>query len=103
MHNATALAAMYATCAHPHCTVPVTQCKAHHIVWYSRQGPTLLDNLLPVCEHHHHLLHEGGWTITMTPDRTVTWTRPDGTTWHTHHSPNRQPHTHHPPGRRPAA
>ncbi len=28
-----ALAAMYSTCAHPDCAVPVTNCKAHHIVW----------------------------------------------------------------------
>jgi len=88
-----ALAAIYSTCAHPDCTVPVTNCKAHHIVWYSKQGPTLLDNLLPVCEQHHHLLHEGGWTVTMTPDREVTWIRPDGSTWRTHRSPNRQPTT----------
>lgn len=98
-----ALAAIYATCAHPDCTVPVTECKAHHIVWYSNQGPTLLDNLLPVCERHHHLLHEGGWSVTMTPDRTVTWTKPDGTIWRTHHSPNRHPASGTPPGRRPAA
>lgn len=102
-----ALAAMYATCAHPGCTVPITACKAHHIVWYSRQGPTLLDNLIPLCEHHHHLVHDGGWSLTMTPDRTTTWTKPDGTTWRTHHSPNRNPETgprtDHPPGRRSAA
>jgi hypothetical protein len=100
-----ALAAMYSTCAHPDCAAPVTNCKAHHIVWYSKQGPTLLDNLLPVCEQHHHLLHEGGWSVTMTPDRTVTWIRPDGSVWRTHHSPNRPPNRPpHPPGqRRPAA
>ena len=40
-------------------------------------------NLLPLCEAHHHLVHEGGWTLTMTPDRVVTWTRPDGTCWKT--------------------
>lgn len=85
-----ALAAMYSTCAHPDCAVPVTACKAHHIVWYSKHGPTLLDNLIPLCEAHHHLVHEGGWNIRMTPDRTVTWVKPDGTTWRTHHSPNRR-------------
>lgn len=68
----------------------MTHCKAHHIVWYTRQGPTLLDNLIPVCEEHHHLLHEGGWNLTMTPDRTVTWTRPDGSVSRVHHSPNRR-------------
>jgi hypothetical protein len=99
-----ALAAMYSTCAHPDCSVPVTNCKPHHIVWYSKQGPTLLDNLLPVCEQHHHLLHEGGWTVTMTPDREVTWMRPDGSVWRTHHSPNRTPTSGTPPPRpQPAA
>jgi len=44
-------------------------------------GPSDLDNLLPLCENHHHLVHEGGWTLTMTPDRVATWTRPDGTHW----------------------
>lgn len=84
-----ALEAIYGTCAHPDCQVPVTRCKAHHIVWYSKRGPTLLDNLVPLCEQHHHLVHEGGWGISMTPDRVITWTRPDGTIWRTHHSPNR--------------
>ena len=86
-----ALTALYSTCAHPDCTMPVTSCKIHHITWYSRSGPTLLDNMIPLCEHHHHLVHEGGWTLTMTPDRTTTWTKPDQTIWRTHHSPNRQP------------
>ena len=84
-----ALEAIYSTCAHPDCQIPITQCKAHHIIWYSKRGPTLLDNLVPLCEQHHHLVHEGGWRITMTPDRTITWTTPDGTIWRTHHSPNR--------------
>ena len=108
-----ALEAMHATCAHPECSVPITRCKAHHIVWYSKRGPTLLDNLVPLCEQHHHLVHEGGWGIAMTPDRTVTWTRPDGTLWRTHPSADRRPridrprtdhpHTDHPHGRRSVA
>ena len=63
----------------------------HHIVWWTNGGPTILVNLLPLCETHHHLVHEGGWNLTMTPDRTVTWTRPDGSTWITHPSINRRP------------
>ncbi|MEM9516239.1 MAG: HNH endonuclease signature motif containing protein, partial [Actinomycetota bacterium] len=46
-------------------------------------GPTDMDNLIPVCEHHHHQLHEGGWQLTMTPERVTTWTRPDGTIYWT--------------------
>jgi hypothetical protein len=38
--------------------------------------------MVPVCEQHHHLVHEGRWTLSMTPDRVATWTRPDGTIHH---------------------
>lgn len=85
-----ALAAMYATCAHPDCQVPFSRCRVHHVVWWSRGGATVLANLLPVCEQHHHLLHEGGWSVEMDDDRTVRWKRPDGSLWREHHSPNRR-------------
>ena len=79
-----ALRAMHRSCAHPGCTVGFDSCRIHHIRWWTRdQGPTDIDNLLPLCETHHHLVHEGRWTLTMTPDRTATWTRPDGTHWTT--------------------
>ena len=89
------LAAMYSTCAHPHCQVPFSQCRIHHLVWWTNGGKTVLENLLPVCEAHHHLVHEGGWTLQMDHRRHVTWTKPDGTIWHTDTGPNR------PPPRRP--
>jgi hypothetical protein len=85
------LAAMYVTCAHPHCTVAFSQCRIHHIIWFTHGGATQLANLLPVCETHHHLLHEGGWNVTMTEDRIVSWIRPDGSVWMVHPSINRQP------------
>ena len=75
-----ALRSMYRTCGHPDCTVGFSDCKAHHVRWWWRDlGPTDIDNLIPLCERHHHLVHEGGWELTMTPDRVTTWTRPDGT------------------------
>ncbi len=78
-----ALRAMHRTCAHPDCTVPFSQCKAHHIRWWwKHNGPTDIENLIPLCETHHHLVHEGRWTVTMTPARIATWTRPDGTIHH---------------------
>jgi len=78
-----ALRAMYRTCAHPDCTVGFSNCKAHHVRWWWRDlGPTDLSNLLPLCERHHHQVHEGGWELTMTADRVTTWTRPDGTIAH---------------------
>ena len=71
---------MHRTCAHPDCTVAFSACDIHHIRWWGEHhGPTDIDNLLPVCDRHHHLVHEGGWTLTMTSDRIATWTRPDGT------------------------
>jgi hypothetical protein len=79
-----ALRALHRTCGHPGCTVPFESCRIHHVRWWTRdQGPSDLDNLLPLCEGHHHLVHEGGWMLTMTPDRVATWTRPDGTLWKT--------------------
>jgi hypothetical protein len=84
-----ALAAMYATCAHPDCRVPFSQCRIHHIVWWSKGGPTTLDNLVPLCSQHHHQVHEGGWNLSMTPDRHLTWRRPDGSVWLAHRSTNR--------------
>ena len=83
------LAAMYSTCAHPHCQIAFPQCRIHHIVWWTRGGKTLLANLLPLCETHHHLVHERGWNLSIDDQRRVTWTRPDGTVWFTDDGPNR--------------
>lgn len=78
-----ALAAMHRTCAHPGCTIGFDGCKIHHVKWWWKHlGPSDLDNLLPLCERHHHLVHEGGWQLTMTADRVATWTRPDGVVHH---------------------
>ena len=83
------LAAMYSTCAHPHCQVGFSNCRIHHIVWFSRGGKTVLGNLVPLCETHHHLVHEGGWNLTIDDQRRLTWYQPDGTIWHTDDGPNR--------------
>jgi hypothetical protein len=74
-----ALRAMHRTCIDPQCQVPFDACRIHHIEFYERDlGPTNLDNLVPLCDRAHHLVHEGGWVLTMTPDRMATWIRPDG-------------------------
>ncbi len=86
-----ALAGMHTTCAHPHCNMPFDACRIHHLDWWTRDlGPTDLDNLIPVCERHHHQVHEGGWSLTMTPDRVATWTRNDGTAFWTGSTIDRQ-------------
>jgi hypothetical protein len=78
-----ALRAMHRSCVHPDCTVTFDACRIHHIKWWTEHnGPTDLDNLVPLCAQHHHDVHEGRWTLAMTSERYVTWTRPDGTKFH---------------------
>ena len=34
-----------------------------HIEWFSRGGPTDLDNLALLCERCHHLIHDDNWQL----------------------------------------
>ena len=74
-----ALRALYPTCAVPGCGVAFEFTKPHHVHHWEHGGPTDLHNLIPFCNQHHHCAHEGGWKITLQPNRTLTITRPDGT------------------------
>ncbi|MCU0310815.1 MAG: HNH endonuclease, partial [Acidimicrobiales bacterium] len=68
--------------------------QAHHITpWPS---PTTTANLALLCWHHHHLVHEGGWTLSGDPNSALHATNPTGTTTVTSH-----PHHHPPPGPAP--
>ena len=51
------------TCRFPSCTSN-RRLHAHHIVHWSDHGPTNLDNLILLCNYHHHLVHEGGYSLT---------------------------------------
>ena len=73
------LRSLYATCCVPRCGVRFAHTKIHHVHWWRNGGSTDLDNLLPLCSKHHHLVHEGGWVLTLHADRTLTITLPDGT------------------------
>lgn len=73
-----ALGAMYRTCGFTDCNTPFDRCEIHHVLPYEQWGPTDLANLVPLCWIHHHLVHEGGWTLTLDPRRTITITRADG-------------------------
>ena len=57
-------------CAAAGCNRRITQ--IHHIVWWDDDGDTAIDNGVPLCSYHHHLVHEGGWTITWNPNTGVT-------------------------------
>jgi len=79
-----ALRVWYRSCAL--CEVPFDHCQIHHVSWYTRGGSSNIDNLLPLCSRHHHRVHEGGWQLHLAWDRTLTVTRPDGTS-HAHDPP----------------
>jgi Domain of unknown function (DUF222)/HNH endonuclease len=66
-------------CRFPGCERPVNWSTPHHIVAWSRGGPSDLSNLVLLCYYHHRLVHEGGWQVIKTgrefrflpPDRVV--------------------------------
>src|SRR5437867_3113808 len=58
-----ALKARHRTCAAPECDRPVNMTSPHHIEFWARGGRSDLPNLLPLCYHHHRLVHEGGWQV----------------------------------------
>jgi Domain of unknown function (DUF222)/HNH endonuclease len=72
------LRAMYRTCAIEGCGMLFDRCEIHHVVWIENGGPTDIDNLVPICSRHHHLVHEGGWRLLIDKARTITLIRPDG-------------------------
>ncbi|MFV0524468.1 MAG: DUF222 domain-containing protein [Acidimicrobiales bacterium] len=78
-----ALRALYSTCAFADCDRPFAWCHIHHVTPWNAGGPTDLANLVPLCTRHHHLVHEGRWTIELEPDRQLRIHRPDGRPWAT--------------------
>jgi hypothetical protein len=84
----TALTARDQGCAFPNCTIPAPWCEAHHITYWSQDGPTNLDNGVLLCSAHHHLIHKEQWTITTT----------NNTPWFTppkHLDPHQKPQQNH--------
>ncbi|MGH8931258.1 MAG: DUF222 domain-containing protein, partial [Egibacteraceae bacterium] len=58
------------------CERPWQWCDVHHVRHHGTGGPTLTPNLALLCGHHHHAVHEGGWTITGNADAVLTFHPP---------------------------
>lgn len=78
-----ALQARDGGCRFPGCTHR-RHIDAHHIEHWANGGETSIDNLLLLCRHHHHLVHEGGFGLERTADGHLRFTRPDGRTIKAH-------------------
>jgi hypothetical protein len=74
-----ALRGLYSTCAVPGCSTAYDRCKLHHVTWWRNGGRTDLHNLLPLCVHHHHKVHDAQWDLTLGPNHELTIRFPDGT------------------------
>ena len=46
------------TCVEPGCTLPAKYCDGHHIIHWTRHGPSDLDNLELRCRRHHLRQHQ---------------------------------------------
>ena len=50
-------------CRFPGCGVPAHRSHAHHVEHWADGGATARDNLVLLCNFHHHRLHDGGYLI----------------------------------------
>jgi len=72
------------------CDQPAASCEPHHVTHRADGGHTSLTNLKDYCWWHHHIvLHELGWTLTVHPDGTSQVTSPDGKIIRSHGPPPR--------------
>jgi hypothetical protein len=59
-------------CTFPSCSRPPGWCDAHHVKHWCDGGPTDLSNLALLCPRHHTIVHQKGYTATVTATE-VTW------------------------------
>ncbi len=76
-------------CRFPGCDRPIAWCDAHHVHFWRHFGLTELENLVLLCNRHHHLIHRPGWQLKLLPNADLEVTFPDGTVRTTH--PRGQP------------
>jgi hypothetical protein len=65
-------------CRFPGCDRPPGWCDAHHVTSWAQGGRTARDNLVLLCDRHHHVVHQRDWAIKY-DGRELRVLRPDGT------------------------
>lgn len=58
-------------CRWPGCERPASRTSAHHILHWAQGGKTDLSNMILLCQHHHWMVHEGGWRLSLAADGRV--------------------------------
>ncbi len=71
----------FAGCSHIHLV------QAHHVVPWTPNGHTDLDNLALLCAHHHHLVHSNAWSVSGNANEKLTFVGPDGRVMASYPSP----------------
>jgi hypothetical protein len=71
------------SCIFPGCRMPAVDCDLDHRQPWSKQGPTTVDNLVPLCRHDHNIRHHSGWTHRPLPNGDHIWTSRLGHTYTT--------------------
>jgi Domain of unknown function (DUF222) len=66
-------------CRYPGCQHALFA-EPHHLELWSKGGRTDLPNLALLCQHHHHLVHSNGWTVSGNANGVLTFVGPDGRT-----------------------
>jgi hypothetical protein len=73
------------------CRFPGCPCRnvtdVHHVTWVSKQGKTVLSNLLTLCAAHHSRVHELGWALDGDANSEVRFTNPHGRVFVSYPSP----------------
>jgi hypothetical protein len=64
-------------CRFPGCT-HTRFLHGHHIQHWLHGGETSVTNLALLCTFHHHLVHEGGWTVSRGEDGELAFAAPNG-------------------------
>jgi hypothetical protein len=65
-------------CIFPGCRRPAINCDLDHRQRWTDGGPTAIDNLAPLCRHHHRSKDEAGWRLERRDPGTYRWTSPLG-------------------------